>query len=214
MRRDREVVIFDESARRDFLKGFRKRKLQRKEAAATAAKEKEKAMRREARATAKRARMEAVGLMSGPDLTGADVTVFPIHAAGARDGEEDGEAAGGERSQTRTLSDDAFSKAAFGAASVVVATKAGLPAVDGPHAHTLALAAMSYGKDHKTARDGGERSGSVVGKKRRRDEATLRTSATAKPKPWSKAAAPPSSEPSVAGPSGLSPAPAAQRRKA
>jgi hypothetical protein len=100
------TVVYDETARKDFITGFRKRKDARRREALTRAAELAKEARKQARAESRRSILEAAG-------AGAAVCVEVVP-------EVDAVAGGGGAEEA--FVDDEFSAAAFGSGSVVVTT--------------------------------------------------------------------------------------------
>jgi hypothetical protein len=128
-----------DGVRREYLTGFRKRRQERRQKAQQDLKRHEKRLMAEARARKRaeleelaRAQEEALGF-SVMDIPVGRSTATAHRKAGGSSGGSSGAAAGGGARQEKAVTvveGDAFSKAAFGAGTVVIESVEGLEALD------------------------------------------------------------------------------------
>lgn len=178
-RREKLVVTFDESSRKEFVTGFRKRKQERRKKAIDEKAAIVKEARRQQRAKRRAAEAEVL-------VVSTEVMQDPLLQAPGSASELgiDGAAAG-----SRTLEDDDFSRRAFGADAVVVTTKFGLDGGDDDDESLLEELAEGRGGKSDDEDDAGgddepaaaksrsgaggfKRSGAAVGFKRSRPQAS------------------------------------------
>lgn len=121
-RREKLVITFDESARRDFVTGFRKRKNQRRRKAEREKTAQEKEAKRTFRAE-KKAEEESKIVVSTELMK--DPLMAPVEDVDASSSDEDKTKGGKKKGKEAVVAGDEFSKKAFGADTVIVKTKMG-----------------------------------------------------------------------------------------